>query len=150
MLILSTLLCCSSKDEAVSNKRCKWHFCKSDFELGARALRPSQVQTQLSPSVHQMETKKNSRCWPAIWKLLEPVVFTTCGIRCLYLGFVSTTEETVGLPGLSRYRSLRAVVGTILGYTAVLIFAVFIGSLMINMFSHSVMWKNFAGLSQNL
>lgn len=77
-------------------------------------------------------------------------MFTTCGIRCLHLGFVSTTEETVGLPGLSRYRSLRAVVGTILGYTSVLIFAVFIGSLMINMFSHSVMWKNLAGLSQHL
>lgn len=77
-------------------------------------------------------------------------MFTTPGVRCLCLAFVSTTEETVGLLGLSRYRSLWAVAGTILGYTSVLSFAVLIDSWLINMFSHSIMWKNLAGLSQHL
>lgn len=88
-LILSAGLCCSSKDEAVSNKRYKWHFCKAlNSELGISGP-PKCRHSDLQLCTRWRQ--KDSGCWPAILRLLEPAVLVACGVRCPCLGFVSTT-----------------------------------------------------------
>lgn len=148
VLILSVLLCCS-KNEAVSNKRGKRHFCKDDFKLGSLKSSSSKCRhsnLQLCTRWGQMDT----RGWPAILRLLAPAVFTSCGFRCPGLGFVSTTEENSGFPSLSECSPLWARTGMKLGSGFVLIYAVLAGSWLIHTFSPSVLWKSLAGLSQLL